>query len=304
MVTLPTNWNSIIKPCSCMPDIHSIPMMAPSLSKIHRSILQRISRPLNEADLARSAIIFSPHQDDETLACGGTIALKRKLGAGVRIAWLTEGSRSHSRYISRSELKEIRAQEAIAASEVLGVDRSELFFLEFEDSRLHKYKDTAANKVLDLLKAYRPGEVFIPYAKEAPSDHRATNQIVRMALQQYQSEIVVNEYPVWFWGHWPWVSYRYMKEYEPKFIRVSLRNALGFQLLKDFRISVQIESVLPRKLQALERYKTQMTRYLSETNWPILSDISRGEFLACFFQNTEVFHRYNFLPVRSTSLSF
>lgn len=37
-------------------------------------------KPLSTKELAASAIIFSPHQDDETLGCGGTIIRKRQGG--------------------------------------------------------------------------------------------------------------------------------------------------------------------------------------------------------------------------------
>jgi hypothetical protein len=34
-----------------------------------------------------STMIFAPHQDDETLGCGGLIALKRQLGIPVKVVF-------------------------------------------------------------------------------------------------------------------------------------------------------------------------------------------------------------------------
>jgi hypothetical protein len=62
--------------------------------------------------------------------------------------------------------------------------------------------------------------------------------------------------------------------------------------MKKFRWSVCIRDVLEVKRLALEQHKTQMTRLLSNVHWPVLNDVSNGEFLQCFFQDVEVFHRH------------
>ncbi len=41
------------------------------------------------------AMVFSPHQDDETLGCGGMIARKREQGIPVVVTFLTDGRGSH-----------------------------------------------------------------------------------------------------------------------------------------------------------------------------------------------------------------
>ena len=90
--------------------------------QLRNRYLKQIERiqPVSEQDLAASAIIFSPHQDDETLGCGGTIIRKQEAGAEVKIVFMTDGSRSHHRFIPEEKLIILRQQEAIKAAQTLG----------------------------------------------------------------------------------------------------------------------------------------------------------------------------------------
>src|SRR5947208_1953038 len=80
-------------------------------------------------DLARPTVVFAPHQDDEALGCGGTILRKRRAGAAVDIAFVTDGSQSHARLMDPAALSALRAREALAAAEVLGVEKGRVHFL-------------------------------------------------------------------------------------------------------------------------------------------------------------------------------
>jgi len=77
---------------------------------LERSLYGR-ARLMDAAALRRPALIVAPHQDDETLGCGGTIALKRRAGAEVCIVFLTDGSRSHPA-MEREKLARIREDAA------------------------------------------------------------------------------------------------------------------------------------------------------------------------------------------------
>jgi len=261
-----------------------------------RFLMNRIISEVDESDLERSAVVFSPHPDDETLGCGGTIIRKKRRGADVTIVFMTDGRRSHRHLISEDELKSIRAREALAASHMLGVEKNDVVFFEFECGKLGENQELAISKVIDILVDRKPKEVFVPYYKEPSSwseDHLATNRIVVSALQIYGRRIVIYEYPIWFWCHWPWASRgstRSMWE-----ILSALKESLlsGLSMLRDFQCSVYIEGVLEIKRAALDQYKSQMTRLIPDPRWQTLPDLSNGEFLACFFQQHEIFRRYS-----------
>jgi LmbE family N-acetylglucosaminyl deacetylase len=244
---------------------------------------------LDNEDLRRSAIVFSPHPDDETLGCGGTIIKKKKAGANVKIIFITDGSLSHPHLISAKKMKSIRAKEAVAASRILGVEEKDVFFLEFEDTKLSKKKNSVIPKVIEILLHEEPDEVFIPYHRDTHPDHIATNETVLSALQNYGKKVIIYEYPIWIWRYWPWV-YTSLETSGPW-----INNLIsGFYLLRDFQCSIYIADYLDQKCAALVQYKSQMTRLIPDPNWWTLNDISNGEFLKCFFQDHEIFYRYIF----------
>jgi LmbE family N-acetylglucosaminyl deacetylase len=246
----------------------------------------------NEKDLGGSAIVFSPHQDDETLGCGGTIILKKRAGADVKIVFLTDGCSSHAHLMPEHELFALRAQEAIAAAGILGVEQRDVFFLEFPDGALDKRQDAATQKVTEILLKYRPQEVFIPYYKEPPSDHAIANRVVLSAIQQCGINPTVYEYPIWFWRHWPWTSVVGSGREKLLILKNTLLSGFGLSWLKEFRSAVYIGDVLEFKRAALNQHKSQMTRLIPNSNWQTLSDVSNGEFLDCFFQDFELFRQY------------
>ena len=79
----------------------------------------------------KSVMVFSPHQDDETLGCGGTIALKREHGIPVTVVFLTDGGQGFVDLDAHSQGKIIqtRKQEAVTALEVLGAVVRHCFIL-------------------------------------------------------------------------------------------------------------------------------------------------------------------------------
>ena len=163
-------------------------------------------KPTSTVELTASAIVFAPHQDDETLGCGGTIIRKRQQGAKVQIVFMTDGSRSHDRFIPEEKLIALRQQEATKAAETLGVASEDVLFLGFRDGELSHQATPAIARVTRLLQKEQPQQVFVPYIRETHPDHLATNQIVLAALNNYSREVSIYEYPVWYWHHFPWTK--------------------------------------------------------------------------------------------------
>ncbi|UJS17827.1 MAG: PIG-L family deacetylase [Candidatus Jettenia sp.] len=261
------------------------------IHSLYRHVMNSVMIEQDEHELKRPAVVFSPHPDDETLGCGGTIIRKKRAGADVHIVFMTDGSQSHRQFISESVLKSIRRREAIEATRMLGVGQDNVTFLEFDDKKLWENRTIATDKVIDILLHHKPDKVFIPYYRETPPDHWATNKIVAAALRKIKKETMIYEYPIWFWNHWPWVTV-------PMSLRLKTIRTLrsipfaNLHLLLDFRSSVDIGDTLEVKRAALHEYKSQMTRLIPDKKWPTLNDVSQGKFLNCFFQPREIFYRY------------
>ena len=246
--------------------------------------------PLSAKDLAASAIIFSPHQDDETLGCGGTIIKKRSSGAEVKIVFMTDGSQSHHHWMSESELIALRQQEAIEAARTLTVTSEDVIFFGFRDGELSSWATEAIAKVKELLRQNRPQQVFVPYVRETHPDHLATNQIVLAALDNYDGSVAVYEYPVWYWHHFPWTATG-DRDSRKAYLKASIKAKLGWRMIQEFNYRVDIESVKSLKQRALAQHQTQTKRLVDDPNWGLLQDVSDGEWVECFFQTQEIFRR-------------
>ncbi len=250
---------------------------------------QHISRD----ELAAPAVIFTPHPDDETLGCGGTIAMKKKQNAAVTIVVMTDGRSSHRKYMNPVDLSEKRKNELINAASELGIDHDDLYFLDYEDGHLALDSDQATKDVLEILKSKKPEQLYIPFKKEFPSDHRVTNSIVRAAMHKNEVRVVVFEYPVWHWMQWPWINNARLFR-RKMLVLNSINNAFGLRMLRDFNCWINISDVLDVKRKALAQHESQNQRLLNNRNWQILSDVANGQFLDCFFSGFEIFSKYFF----------
>jgi LmbE family N-acetylglucosaminyl deacetylase len=263
------------------------------------------ARDLEPEMATRSALVLAPHQDDETLGCGGTIALKRRAGADVTIVFLMDGTRSHVPLIEPQELAALRHAEACAAAARLGVDAEHVVFLDFPEGKLGRFLDAAAERLADVLARTLPDEVFVTAAAEPHKEHAAANTVARRALDRAGQVSTVYEYPVWCWYHWPSVPlpltprvigpsrFRYEM---PRVVANTRLMSFGAGIHRDFPDRVRIDEVLAVKRAALEEHRSQMTRLRSTPKWATLADVGGGAFLECFFTGEERFRRYTHRP--------
>jgi LmbE family N-acetylglucosaminyl deacetylase len=105
----------------------------------------------------KKVIVFAPHPDDETLGCGGTIAKKTSEGYEVFVVIITDGRHAFSKVLginsdpNPEEIKQIRKEEVIKATRILGVPITNLLFLDFEDRTLEKHEKEAEEKIIEIL---------------------------------------------------------------------------------------------------------------------------------------------------------
>jgi len=193
----------------------------------------------------KSVMVFSPHQDDETLGCGGTIALKREHGIPVTVVFLTDGGQGFVDLDAHSQGKIIqtRKQEAVTALEVLGVKESSIYFLDKPDGKLQflarEERQNTIQQVTELLKTHQPGEVYVPHRRDCHKDHEATYEIVKEAIARAKIESELLQYPIWlFWE-------------APLFLKLKLKDIASASRLK-------ITSVRDKKYKAMSYYGSQL----------------------------------------------
>ena len=218
-------------------------------------------------------IVFAPHPDDETLACGGTIAMNVSQGKEVYVVVMTDGRNSHlvtlgiERDPSPQDLIPIRKNELKRATRILGVRRDHLVFLGFEDGSLILHYPEAKEIVERLLTKLRPDTIFMPDRSDAHPDHSSTGIVVSDASKSSMLNPRIYSYVVWT---------------KSKSQGTKASNEVDFD----------ISPYLTIKRAAIKEYKSQFTRLFESQRRPIIgrSMVSR------FIRSTERFT----VPPRAT----
>ena len=218
-----------------------------------------------------TTIIFSPHEDDETLACGGTIIKKIRDGGNVYLIFMTNGCMSHKLVLNMpehptpEELGPIRRAEAGVVAGILGVPQENVFFLDFKDCALRGKIPDAIALVRKYLFMLNPDEIFIPHRHDMHQDHASTNIIVLSAVKKMRLDLDVYEYAVW-----P----------DSKRLRDIHKHPNSVEM--DISHAVELKS------RAIDAYKSQVSTLSPLQARPIL----RESFLSDFRKPTEHFLKY------------
>ena len=231
--------------------------------------------------MGKRAIVFAPHLDDETLGCGGTIAKKLSEGYDISVVFLTDGRYALielgiSSKPTPLEMKEMRREDALRAAKILGLREKNLIFLDFEDKSLDKHSGLVQEKIVETLQDVSPVEVFFPQAKEYNIDHRATNRIVRRAIEK--SEV----HPI---------EYQYIIAWKfPLYLLLHVVNEGAFDLLmskvlEGDLVHVDISEFLHLKIRAIREYNSQITVLSDKQKRPAI----KNSFLKRFMKSHEKF---------------
>lgn len=161
---------------------------------------------MNTPTLLTSAsriFVVAPHPDDETLGCGGLIALATARGSSVFTLFVTDGGASHPQSPAwpRGRLVAERRKEAEAALEALGAGKQPRAFLRLRDSQMppaesgHWYALVAA--IGKLVIAFDPDLVVLPWRRDPHCDHRDAHELLSAALDSAGSQALRIEYAIW-----------------------------------------------------------------------------------------------------------
>jgi len=229
-----------------------------------------LCRPITSSQ--KSAMVFAPHQDDETLGCGGMIAFKREQKVPVWVVFLADGQGSHRNHprIKPKELIQIRKQEAVTALTTLGVELSEIHFLDQPDGSLSNLSEDERQHTLErlvqLLRTLKPQEVYVPYRKDGQSDHEAAYALAQAAIVESKLEVELLQYPIWaMW--YPW--------------RFEIKSP---ELANAYRLP--LNQVWDKKRRALEAYRSQYLPLDSESESSLPPN-----FLKLFLSSDEIFFK-------------
>lgn len=209
--------------------------------------------PLRSRDALASfgrTLVVAPHQDDESLGCGGAIALLRELGHPVHALFVTDGSKSHptSHRYPAPKLSQLREREALAALATLGVAGEMVTFLRLKDGATplpgDPAFDAAAMRCRAVIADIGSATILLPWRRDPHPDHRATWTLVDAALATLQPRPRMVQYLIWFWT------------------RAEPGDAPTEHEAGAWRLD--IADVLPRKLAAIAAHRSQTTGLIDD----------------------------------------
>ena len=195
----------------------------------------------------QKVMVFSPHPDDETLACGGYIAESVQRGAEVTIVLVTDGNK-HS-------LKDLRYSEFKTATSILGVPVDHLVFLNYPDGKLAQQNQTELEKAFqNQIDSYCPDIILYPHPSDTHKDHITIGKIVEKILEQSPNKKIAYKYLV----HHP--LYPYPKKYAPDLYTLPPISLITFD--GGWERLMLSEETKNLKQKALASYKSQLKNLL------------------------------------------
>jgi LmbE family N-acetylglucosaminyl deacetylase len=144
---------------------------------------------------AGPVLVVAPHPDDESLGCGGLVALAAAAGLDVAVAVLTDGAGSHpnSRNWPAARLADLRRSELDEAAERLGDGRIRVEAFAAPDGGLDRNEPAAGAWLAR--RPERPAAVFVTWSADPHPDHKAAARIAAGAAAGWGAALYA--YPVW-----------------------------------------------------------------------------------------------------------
>jgi LmbE family N-acetylglucosaminyl deacetylase len=123
-------------------------------------------------------LVVSPHPDDESIGCGGTLRKHVVEGDSVKVIFLTSGERGgHGR--SPEETRRVREQEAKDAADILGLAQIE--FWGVPNGALTNSR-RLSDRLVETITEWRPGIIYVTHDREMHPEHRVAARLVRRAV--------------------------------------------------------------------------------------------------------------------------
>ncbi|MFT9450519.1 PIG-L deacetylase family protein [Gluconobacter japonicus] len=148
-----------------------------------------------------TALILSPHPDDESLGCGGFIASAVKEGYPPVVVIVSDGSASHRGSVAwpPARIARLRQEESRDAAAVLGLPSERLLFLELQDASVPTQGDSfdaVIRSLTEMIDRYECQTVLVPWRYDPHCDHEAV-WIMGQKLKALLPQLRLLSYPVW-----------------------------------------------------------------------------------------------------------
>lgn len=175
-------------------------------------------------------LVFAPHNDDEVLGVGGTIAKYVTAGHTVYVCEVTCGG----------NYKPIQ-EEAKAAHELLGI--KETIFLDLPVVELKNLSPKELNKSIgDVVNKIRPDVVYTPFIGDMHIDHKEVTESVLVAVRPVNGCSVKTVYMYETLSETGWNIPSNERTFSPN-------------------TWIDVTDTIEQKIKAMECYRTQLKEY-------------------------------------------
>jgi LmbE family N-acetylglucosaminyl deacetylase len=147
-----------------------------------------------DLSVPRRVLVFAPHPDDETIGCGGTIALLRDRGCAVTVVFVTDGAGGDPEGHQGGQIVSVRQREATLAAASLG-DPQLIFWAEPDGRTFDSW--ALRQRIAALVRAEKPDWIFLPSLLDYHRDHVAVARAVLRAVRRTRVSSRCFLYEIW-----------------------------------------------------------------------------------------------------------
>jgi len=221
----------------------------------------------------KTIMVFTPHPDDDLFGCGGTLALLAKNGNKVIIVIYTNDNKgSFDLEMTSERLARIRKAEEEAAMDVLGIPKTNLHWMGYEDGELEYAEPKAlCGQAARLIRQHRPDVIFSIdpgewHERWHKSDHR-------MAAFNTADAIRAAEFHLYYPEH---LLVEGLKPFKVPLM-------MFYYAASEANYWVDISSVIDQKIKAVSKHVSQFEPSINKyrADW-VPQDLARlVEYLKC-----------------------
>jgi LmbE family N-acetylglucosaminyl deacetylase len=202
----------------------------------------------------KTILLFTPHPDDDTFCCAGTLAKLQKLGNNIQIFIYTNDDKgSYDLEMTSERLAKIRMKEEEDSCKVLGIPKDHIHWLGFHDGML-EYANTRdlVEQVAGIIRKYHPDIVMtIDPGSETVRWHKTDH---RMSANNTLDAIRAAEFHLYF------PNQRLHQGLQPWKVPVE---AYFYTAPQDANYWVNIDDVVDQKLNAAAAHVSQFEPSMS-----------------------------------------
>lgn len=143
-------------------------------------------------------LVFAPHPDDETIGPGGTLLQHSQGGDEIHVVFLSNGTSGDPTGQEEPQAyAELRAREARAAGEILGVKEIEFWGLPDNHKVTEDDLSLFVPRMTETIQRIGPDVIYAPHEGDQHRDHYAAAIALRRALDALRRPPMAFGYEVW-----------------------------------------------------------------------------------------------------------